>query len=140
MATTVGTAGAIQTPSPTGGFFGQGVSYPIALTTTGRLQLSNGTTCVEEALQAILETAPGERVMLPGFGARTGEFEPVDLQRMIAKFKKDVADYEPRVESIASIDPTYGPGVGEVSVSFSYVLVGEANERILTYNLFIGPA
>jgi phage baseplate assembly protein W len=140
MATTVGTPGAIQTPSPTGGFFGQGVSYPLTLTTTGRLQLSNGTTCVEEALQTILETGTGERPMLPGFGARVGEFEPIDMQRMIAKFKKDVADYEPRVETISSVDIQNGPGVGEVSVSIFYVLVGDANERILTYPIFVGPA
>lgn len=140
MATTVGTPGAIQSPSPTGGFFGQGVSYPVTLTAQGRLQLSNGTTCVEESLQTILETAPGERPMLPGYGAKTGEFEPVDLQRMIAKFKKDVADYEPRVDSIASIETIYGPGVGEVTLSIYYVLVGEANERILTYPLYVGPA
>lgn len=137
---TVGTPGAIQTPSPTGGFLGQGVSYPLTLTATGRLALSNGSTCVEESLQAILETAPGERPMLPGFGSKTGEFEPIDLQRMIAKFKKDVGDYEPRVESITNVDVQYGPGVGEASVSIFYVLVGEANERILTYGLFLGPA
>jgi phage baseplate assembly protein W len=140
MATTVGTPGAIQTPPSTSGFLGQGVKYPLTLTNTGRLDLSNGQTSVEEALQAILETSPGERPMLPNFGSKTGEFEPVDLQRMIAKFKKDVADYEPRVESIANIDSVYGPGVGETTISIYYVVVGEANERILTYNLFVGPA
>ena len=137
---TVGTTGAIQTPPSTSGFLGQGVKYPLTLTTTGRLDLSNGQTSVEEALQAILETAPGERPMLPGFGAKVGEFEPIDLQRMIAKFKKDVADYEPRVDSIEKIDAQYGPGAGEVSVSIYYILVGEANERILTYPLFLGAA
>jgi phage baseplate assembly protein W len=139
MATTVGTPGAIQTPSPTGGFMGQGVKYPLTLTSQGRLQLSNGTTCVEDSLRAILETAPGERAMLPGYGAKTGEFEPIDLQRMVAKFKKDVADYEPRVESIVAADIGYGPGVGEASVNIVYQLVGEANERILTYPIFVGP-
>jgi phage baseplate assembly protein W len=140
MATTVGTSGAIQTPPSTSGFLGQGIKYPLTLTTTGRLDLSSGQTSVEEALQAILETSPGERPMLPGFGAKMGEFEPVDLQRMIAKFKKDVADYEPRVESIANIDNVLGPGVGEVTLSIYYTVVGEANERILTYPIFVGPA
>lgn len=137
---TVGTTGAIKTPPSTSGFLGQGIKYPLTLTTTGRLALSSGQTSVEQALQAILETAPGERPMLPGYGSKMGEFEPIDLQRMIAKFKKDVADYEPRVDSIANIDSVLGPGVGEVSLSVYYVLVGEANERILTYPLFLGAA
>lgn len=137
---TVGTPGAIQAPPSNSGFLGQGVKYPLTLTTTGRLDLSSGQTSVEESLQAILETAPGERKMLPGFGARVGEFEPVDLQRMIAKFKKDVADYEPRVESITDVQSAYGPGVGEVSLSIYYTLVGDANENILTYGLFLGPS
>lgn len=136
----VGTSGSIQQPSATSGFLGQGVTYPIAFTPQGRLKLSSGTTCVEEALKTILETAPGERPMLPGFGSRVGEFEPIDLARMIAKFKKDVADYEPRVDSIANVDANYGPGAGEVSVTIQYVLVNEANERILSASVFTGPA
>jgi len=137
---TVGTPGAIAQPPVTSGFLGQGVTYPPAYTTQGRLKISNGTTSVEEALKTILETAPGERPMLPGYGARVGEFEPIDMARMIAKFKKDVVDYEPRVDSISSIDAQYGPGVGEVQVTIQYVLVGEANERILTSTIFTGPA
>ena len=137
---TVGTPGAIAQPPVTSGFLGQGVTYPPAYTTQGRLKISNGTTSVEEALKTILETAPGERPMLPGYGARIGEFEPIDMARMIAKFKRDVQDYEPRVESINSFETSYGPCVGEVVGTITYTLVGEASERILTYPLFAGPA
>ena len=137
---TVGTPGAIQQPPVTSGFLGQGVTYPPQFTAQGRLKLSSGTTSVEEALKTILETSPGERPMLPGYGARIGEFEPVDLARMVAKFKKDVADYEPRVESINSFDTNPGQGIGEVIGTITYTLVGEASERILTYPLFAGPA
>lgn len=136
----VGTPGAITKPPINAGITGQGVSYPIAYNVQGRLKISSGSVCVEEALRAILETAIGERAMLPSYGSRVGEFEPVDLARMIAKFKKDVSDYEPRVEEITSIDDVVGPGVGEVSISFQYRLVGEANERILTFGLFTSPA
>lgn len=139
MAISVGTAGAIQQPAPTSGTGGQGVSYPPTFTIQGRLKLSNGTTTVEEALRAILETSPGERAMLPGYGARIGEFEPANLSRVVAKFRKDVADYEPRVDTVDAT-PDYGPGAGEVSLSIVYTLVGDATERTLTYPLFTGPA
>lgn len=135
---TVGTPGAIQQPPSTAGIFGQGVKYPLTLTTQGRLALSSGETSVREALQTILETAVGERAMLPTYGARQGEFEPIDLARMVAKFKKDVAEHEPRVEAV-SVDSIPGPGAGEVSLTILYVLVGEATENTLTYPLFVGP-
>lgn len=134
----VGTPNAIQQPSPSSGFLGQGVTYPIEYTTQGRLKISNGTTTVEESLRCILETAPGERVMLPGYGAKMGEFEPIGLARMIAKFKKDVADYEPRVESV-TVTSQLGLGTGEAEITIVYQVVGEANERVLTYGLFAGP-
>lgn len=135
----VGTPGAIKAPPINAGVLGQGVSYPPTYNVQGRLKLSSGSVAVEEALQAILETAPGERAMLPGYGARIGEFEPIDLARLVAKFKKDVSDYEPRVEEITDSDYNIGPGVGEVTLTFHYRLVGEANERILTYGIFSPP-
>lgn len=139
MATQVGTAGAIQQVPPTAGSGGQGVSYPLSFTAQGRLKLSSGTTSIEESLRAILETAPGERAMLPGYGARQGEFEPVTLDILILKFKKDVFDYEPRVSSV-ECSAENGPGTGEVTLTVAYVIAGEDSARTLTYPLFIGPA
>ncbi len=139
MATPVGAAGAIQQSPPMAGTGGQGVSYPPTLTVQGRLKISSGSTSVEESLRSILETAPGERAMLPGYGARQGEFEPVDLVTMIAKFKKDVADYEPRVESV-EVSTEAGPGAGEATVTIIYIIAGDATERTLTAGFFVGPA
>ncbi len=134
----VGTPGAIRQPPASSGNFGQGISYPLSYNAQGRLTLSYGPTSVEQALQAIWETGVGERAMLPKYGADTGTFEPTDLDRMIIRFRQNVAEYEPRVESV-DITTSDGPGQGEVSVQVAYTLVGEANERTLTFPFFVGP-
>lgn len=128
--------GALPVPPPVAGFLGQGIKYPPQLTATGRLALSSGTTSVEESFFSILSTSEGERPMLPKYGARCGEFEPADVQRMIIKFRDNVADYEPRADIIDAV-ADYGPGVGEVNVRITYLIKGEAGERVLTYPLFV---
>lgn len=135
-----GTPGAIRQPPAQSGNFGQGASYPLALTKTGAVQLSYAAQSVEDSLCAILDTVPGERMMLPDYGANVGApGEPIDVQRVIAKFKLDVATYEPRVDTV-DVDTTPGPVAGEVTLNIAYQLQYEANERVLTYNLFVGPA
>lgn len=136
---TAGTPGAIRQPPPQSGSIGQGAAYPLQYTSTGSIKLSFGRQSVEDALRAILETAPGERVMLPDYGANVGFGEPIDIQRMIAKFQLDVSAYEPRVDTV-DISTDFGPGQGEVTMNIAYTLKDEAGEHVLTYALFLGPS
>lgn len=135
---TVGTPGAIKQSPTAAGFLGQGVSWPLQLNAQGRLAMSWGVALVEEALRQIFSTAQGERAMLPDYGSATAAFEPPDLARTVAKFKQDVAAYEPRVEYVV-LAPQLGPGVNEVTVDCQYKLRDEANERTLTLGVFNGP-
>ena len=48
-------------------FLGTGWTSPMQFV-DGRLQTTSGELCVEQSIWAILETAPGERVMRPEFG------------------------------------------------------------------------
>jgi phage baseplate assembly protein W len=134
----VGTPGAIRQPPPTAGSLGQGVAYPISYTTQGRLKLAYGIPLVEQALQTIWETSQTERAMLPQFGAAQAEFEPIDLQLHIARLKKNVKDYEPRVDSI-SVDTSPGQTEQSVQVIVTYYLAGDDNENTLTFPEFQGP-
>lgn len=133
----VGTPGAIRVPPPDAGPLGQGISYPLSLDNRGRLNLAWGAQLVEQSLQAIWETAPGERVMLPKFGAAVGEFEPIDLFRLVQRFKQNVTEYEPRVDK-CDVDVKPGPDTNQAFAIVSYVLKGEANERTLTFPYFTG--
>ena len=134
----VGTIGAIRQPPVNSGLGGQGVSYPLDYTTQGRLKLSYGEQSINEALISILLTVAGERVMLPAYGANSGVHEPIDLARMIAKFRLDVRDYEPRVDTV-DVTTELGDQPQQVIMHITYTLVSDATERTLTYPLFVGP-
>jgi phage baseplate assembly protein W len=51
-----------------GDFIGTGWTFPVKPDTTGRLTYSSGEDLIQQSVQLILETAPGERVMRPDFG------------------------------------------------------------------------
>lgn len=58
--------------------FGQGLGFPPRLDTASRLAWSAGPDNIRESIRVILTTEPGERLMLPAFGAglRRFLFEP----------------------------------------------------------------
>ncbi len=49
-------------------FLGVGWKFPVQLNSRGEIALSRHEDDVQEAIEIILRTAPGERVMLPDFG------------------------------------------------------------------------
>lgn len=56
----------------TSDFLGQGWAFPVAIK-AGRVQFASGAEDIRQAVRLILQTAPGERVMLPAFGCRINE-------------------------------------------------------------------
>jgi phage baseplate assembly protein W len=135
----VGSAGAIQAPPPSAGVYGQGVKYPPTLdTSTGRLALSWGTKLVDESILSICRTVPKERVMLPGYGAATVTFEPIDEYKMREALTANIAEYEPRATNVEVDVKSEANGV--MVAHISYVPVGEANTRTLTYPIFTPPS
>jgi phage baseplate assembly protein W len=108
--------------------FGQGVAFPPRLDAEGRLAWSVGQQSVLEAIRVILTTEPGERLMLPEFGAglRGFLFEPnvAATHRLIEeRIQFALRRWEPRiaVETITvrpqPDDPT------KAVVTIRYVLV-----------------
>lgn len=55
-------------------FLGQGWAFPLA-TNAGQVQWSGGNDDIRQAIVIILQTMPGERVMVPTFGCRLGELQ-----------------------------------------------------------------
>jgi phage baseplate assembly protein W len=49
-------------------FYGNGISYPVQLGTSGGLRASSGIQKIEESIRIILSTQYGERLMRPTFG------------------------------------------------------------------------
>ncbi|RKP47016.1 baseplate assembly protein [Trinickia fusca] len=56
----------------TSDFLGEGWSFPVTAR-AGRVLLSADAENIRQAVRLILQTAPGERVMLPEFGCRINE-------------------------------------------------------------------
>ncbi len=90
--------------------FGQGVAFPPRLARDARVAFSAGPDNVRDGIRVILMTEPGERLMLPGFGAGLGRylFEPntATTHRAIEEaVLRALKRWEPRIE------------VGEVTVA-----------------------
>ncbi|HEX3786621.1 MAG TPA: GPW/gp25 family protein [Pseudonocardiaceae bacterium] len=55
-------------------FIGSGWAFPLGVDATGRIALASGQRDIEQAVQLILRTYPGERPMRPEFGSRLRDF------------------------------------------------------------------
>lgn len=128
----------IRKAPPTAGHFGQGVAYPPAYDDAGRLTLSWGTKSVDDAMSAIVQTAPGERVMQPDNGSAVGVHDPIrDVSFLTQTIRQNVAEHEPRVDpdsievEIQQIDAS-----GKLEITVFYRPNGEANARTLTAPYF----
>lgn len=85
-----------------GDIFGRGLRFPVKVGDDGRLHWAEGANDVRQSIQIILLTEPGERLMLPNFGAglRRFLFEPnnVATHRLIQeRIERALGRWEPRV-------------------------------------------
>lgn len=126
----VGTPGAISAPPLVSRHLGQGIKYPPEYDSAGRLKLSHGTELVTESLESIANTAQGERVMQPDYGAAAMAFEPIDDGRLELILRNAVAAHEPRVDSF-KIAVGYGTNGDAVEMKCEYTLVGDITPRTL---------
>lgn len=128
----------IRKVPPTAAHLGQGVAYPLAYDQAGRLTLSWGAKSVDDAMAAIISTAPGERVMQPDNGAAVGLFDPIsDTSEISQAIQQVVAEHEPRVDP-DSIDVTIDriDSTGKLEITVSYRVNGEADPRTQTAPYF----
>lgn len=115
--------------------YGRGVAFPVALAPTSRVALSAGPENVATALRLILATEPGERIMLPEFGAglRRFLFEPnvAATHRQIEDVvRRAVARWEPRV-TLEAIDVSVSredPAAARVDLHYRLVATGTTGQ------------
>jgi uncharacterized protein len=113
-------------------FLGRGWSFPLALSTSARVQWSAGEEKIRESILIILRTVPGERVLMPTFGCRIGElvFAPNDgTTRSLAQsyVTEALQTWEPRINPpsvTVGIDPTM-PAVLPITIDY---IVRETNK------------
>jgi len=123
-------------------FLGSGWAWPIALDRTGGVALVEAERVVEQSIELILRTSPGERPMRPEFGCALlpALFAPSD--GATAGAVKDAVlraleRWEPRIEVIdVGVSMRGEP---ELQVEIDYVLRATNQRRNLVFPFYVLP-
>ena len=123
---------------------GTGIAFPLRVDRLGGLALSTGDTDVQEAIDVILGTAPGERPMRPEFGCgiHNHVFANIDASTL-AKIEVDIREaldrWEPRIE-VLDIDPDLSRmDDGVLLIDITYQLRATNDIRNLVYPFYVIP-
>jgi phage baseplate assembly protein W len=127
-----------------GALIGRGISFPPRIGSDGRLQWSEGSANVREAIRVILSTEQNERLMLPEFGGglQSFLFEPNTAStRLLVQDRITTAlqEWEPRIrlDSVTvEADPTE-PRRAIATLQYRLITT-DARERI-SVGITLGP-
>lgn len=107
-------------------FLGRGWAMPVDVDPgTGFIATAAYEEDIRQSIRIILETAPGERVMRPGFGCGIHDlvFETVDsttIQRIRSEVEEALRRYEARIELIAVIVDEDATLEGKLLIELEY--------------------
>ncbi len=125
-------------------FLGSGWAFPVGVDARGRIALARRERDVEEAMQMILLTPPGQRVMRPEFGCRIHDllFAPNDATTagLAAYYVEEaLGRWEPRIDVT---DVTAGPdpdNADRLLVEIRYQIKATLDERTLVFPFYRIP-
>jgi phage baseplate assembly protein W len=124
---------------------GVGWGFPVK-PVNGRLQFARFEDDVEQAIQIILLTAQGERVMLGEFGAGLRDFvfepnSPALRARMTDTVRKALVDWEARID-LERVEVTPGEDNNVVLIHVDYVVraTNQFYNRVFPFYLLEGRA
>jgi phage baseplate assembly protein W len=124
---------------------GSGLAFPLQVDRRGGIALARDETDIEQAIELILATAPGERPMRPEFGCGVHDFvfDSIDAST-VAKMEDAIRDsldhWEPRVivESVEfNLD---GVHEGLLMIDIGYRVRATNTLRNLVYPFYVIPA
>jgi phage baseplate assembly protein W len=121
---------------------GQGWSLRIKVNAKGGLDWSNGPDRIQAAIWIILSTTPGERLMLPSFGAGIKDYVFESNSELICAqlqngIQKALTQWEPRIQ-VVSVQATPSPEQESlVLISIDYQIL-DTNELFnMVYPFFL---
>ena len=123
---------------------GRGWSFPPKLDEWGTVALTSDRDELEQAIQIILRTAPGQRVMRPDFGCRIHEliFAPNDSTTagLIGRYVDEaLGRWEPRIE-VQKVDVEPHPDSPEcLHIAIKYRVAATHSNRNLVYPFYLIP-
>jgi uncharacterized protein len=123
---------------------GRGWAFPPCIDRQGGLALAQGDTELNQAIQIILMTAPGQRVMRPTFGCRLREllFAPNDSHTAgLARryIEEALGMWEPRIR-VLSVDAYPDPDHGHcLLIRVEYEIKATHDKRSLVHPFYLIP-
>jgi phage baseplate assembly protein W len=124
---------------------GAGLAFPLGVDNRASVALVRGEQDIDQAVQIILGTAPGERPMRPEFGCEVHDhlFDTIDaamIGRLDAAIRAALDRWEPRIE-ITDIDYDLDRvGEGRLDVTIGYRIRATNSKRNLVYPFYVIPA
>lgn len=124
---------------------GTGVAFPLRVDAGGAIALVQDDEDIQEAVELILGTSPGERPMRPQFGCAVHDcvFETVDaytVGRLERAVRIALDRWEPRIEVLAIDIDTSQADRGELPIEITYRLRATNDVRNLVYPFYVIPA
>jgi phage baseplate assembly protein W len=123
---------------------GRGWSFPPQTDPQGRMALTNERNELQQSIQVILSTSPGQRVMRPNFGCRLQDlvFQP-NNSHTIAQVRRYVEEalgmWEPRI-NLRTVDVRPDPqDGGRLLIDISYEVKSTRDRRNLVYPFYLIP-
>lgn len=125
-------------------FIGAGWSFPLSVDATSRVALATQARDIEQAIEIILRTSPGERPMRPEFGCRIQDhlFSPTNATTAaaIASDVRAALDrWEPRID-VADVRVGFDQAeLGAFYIDVVYMIRGDNDERNLVFPFYVIP-
>ena len=124
---------------------GSGLAFPLQVDRRGGIALARDETDIEQAIELILATAPGERPMRPEFGCGVHDFvfdsiDATTVGRMELAIRDALDRWEPRVvvESVEfGLDEV---DEGRLIIDIGYRVRATNTMRNLVYPFYVIPA
>jgi len=121
-------------------FLGRGWAFPVC-PVAGRTATAAYEDDVKQAIQIILGTDPGERVMRPDFGAGLGAFvfEPMSFTTTEAlrnRVQEALVEWEPRID-VEKVTVEVAPEEGKVLIQVSYRVRATNSRFNLVYPFYL---
>ena len=123
---------------------GTGLAFPLSVDRRGGIALASGETDVDQAIEIILSTAPGERPMRPEFGCGVHDFvfdtiDAATVGRLETEIRRALDRWEPRIV-LDEVDFDLSEMAdGRLLINIGYRLRATNHQRNLVYPFYVIP-
>jgi phage baseplate assembly protein W len=124
---------------------GSGLAFPLQVDRRGGIALARDEQDIDQAIQLILGTAPGERPMRPEFGCGVHDFvfdsiDAITVGRMEEAIRTALDRWEPRIQVETVEFDLSGADSGLLTIDIGYTVRATNTERNLVYPFYVIPA